>query len=182
MEVAPQYSGRLLDTAQLDASRQRASPARPSRSPQMLKPQARSKPLLYVLYGFVLWVIIDLGTAGGFRLLYFSIHGPLLLAFYLGFPIVFAYLIFRWHWAGWKLFLATVVAIILVEGVFTGNPFVLSFPLMLAGIPLAICIYSPLTYFPLWIVNGEMGRHKAIAAFLSLVVLVVMFLTTFGAE
>jgi hypothetical protein len=121
----------------------------------MLKPQGRSKPLLYVLYGFVLWIIIDLGTAGGFRLSYFFTHGPLLLAFYLGCPIAFAYLIFRWHWAGWKLFFATVVAIILV--------------------------YLPLTYFPLWIVNGEMGRHKAVAAFLSLVVLAVMFLATFGA-
>jgi hypothetical protein len=180
MEEALQSLGHLM--AALDAGRQRPNPASPSRSPQMMKPQGRSKPLLYVLCGFILWVIIDLGTAGGFRLSYFSAHGPLLLVFYLGFPIAFACLIFRWHWAGSKLFFATVVAIMLVEGVFTGNPFVLSFPLMLVGIPLAICIYSPLTYFPLWIVNGEMGRHRAVATFLSLVVLAVMFLATFGAE
>ena len=145
-----------------------------------MEPQARSKPILYTFLGFVLWVIIDLGTAGGFRLSYFSTHGPLLLAFYLGYPIGFAYLIFLRRWAGWKLFFATVVAILLVEGVFTGNPFILSFPLMLLGIPLAICIYSPLTYFPLWIVNGELGNRKAVVAFLSVVVLAVMALTTFG--
>ena len=146
----------------------------------MAKPEGRSKPLRYIIYGFILWVIVDLGTAGGFRFTYFSAHGPLLLFFYLGFPIAFAYLIFQRHWTGVKLFLATAAAIILVEGVFTGNPFVLSFPLMLVGIPLAICIYAPLTYFPLWIVNREMGKHKAVAVILSLVVVAVMFLTTFG--
>ncbi len=141
---------------------------------------SRSRALTYVILGFIFWVVVDLGTAGGFHLSYFLEHGSLLLLFYLGFPLAFAYLIFWRHWAGWKLFLATVVAIILVEGVFTGNPFVLSFPLMLVGIPLAICIYAPLTYFPLWIVNGELGKHKGVVIFLLLVVVVVMILTTFG--
>lgn len=148
----------------------------------MSGPQDRSKALRYVIYGFVLWVIVDFGTAGGFRLSYLTSHGPLLLFFYLGFPLAFAYLIFRRHWAGFRLFLATAVAVILVEGIFTGNPFVLSFPLMLIGIPLALCIYAPLTYFPLWMVNREMGKHKALVIILSLVVLIVMFLTTFGAS
>jgi hypothetical protein len=128
----------------------------------MSQPVGRSKAFRYVLYGFILWVMIDLGTAGGFRMSYFRVHGPLLLLFYLGFPAAFAYLIFQRSWSGWKLFLATAVTIILVEGVFTGNPFILSFPLMLVGIPLALCVYSPLTYFPLWIVNQEMGKHRAI--------------------
>jgi hypothetical protein len=146
----------------------------------MLQEVTRSKPLKYVILGFLLWVIIDLGTAGGFRLSYFTAHGPLLLVFYLAYPLVFSYLIFRRHWSGWRLFLATVVAILVIEGVFTGNPFVISFPLLVVGIPLAICIYSPLTYFPLWIINNEMHRHRAVAVMLSLVVVTVMFLTTFG--
>ena len=148
----------------------------------MAEADGRSKTLVYIVYCFILWVIVDLGTAGGFRFSYFRDHGPLLLAFYLGYPFIFAYLIFRRHWSGWKLFLATVAAIILIEGVFTGNPFVVSFPLMLVGIPLAICIYAPLTYFPLWIVRGEMGRHKPIALFISAVVITVMFLTTFDSS
>jgi len=147
----------------------------------MVLPDSRSKALRYILYGFILWVVIDLGTAGGFRLAYFSAHGPLLLAFYLGFPIAFAYLIFYRHWSGWRLLLATAVAIVLVEGVFTRNPFILSFPLMLVGVPLSICIYTPLTYFPLWVVNGEMRQHTGMVVFLSLVVVAVMLLTTFGA-
>ena len=146
----------------------------------MSNSQDRSKSLRYVLLGFTLWTLVDLGTAGGFRRSYLTAHGPLLLVFYVGFPLAFAYLIFRRGWSGWRLLLATGVAILLVEGVFTRNPFVLSFPLMLVGIPLAICVYSPLTYFPLWIVNREMSKHAAVVAFLSLVVLSVMLLTTFG--
>lgn len=146
----------------------------------MADSQNRSKVIRYILYGFLLWILIDWGTAGGFRLSYFRAHGPLLLVFYLGFPIAFAFLIFQHHWSQPKLLLATAAAIFFVEAVFTGNPFITSFPLMLVGIPLAFCVYAPLTYFPLWIVNGEMGRHTVIVFFLSLVVIAVMFLTTFG--
>jgi len=152
----------------------------PNGDPRMTQVPGRSWPIRYSFIGFLLWVVIDFGTAGGFRLSYFAAHGPWLLVFYIGYPIVFSYLIFRRKWAGWKLFLATVVAILVIEGLFTANPFILSFPLMLVGIPLAICIYAPLTYFPMWIVNGELARHRAVAVFLSIVVLVVMYLTTFG--
>ena len=141
---------------------------------------SRSKPLRYVLFGFLLWVVVDWGTAGGFRWSYFATYGPLLLAFYIGIPIAFAFLIYRFHWSERRLLIATAAAIFLVEAVFTRNPFVLSFPLMLIGIPLAFCVYAPLTYFPLWIVNGELGKHKAAVFFLTLIVAGVMFLTTFG--
>jgi hypothetical protein len=136
--------------------------------------------LLYDFCGFVLWVLVDLGTAGGFRLSYFSAHGPLLLAFYLGYPIVFGYLIFKRGWDGPRLLLATLFAILFIEGLLTRNPFVVSFPLLLLGIPLALAIYAPLTYFPLWLINKEMAKHKVVALLLSVGVIAVMFLTTFG--
>ncbi|MBM3121241.1 MAG: hypothetical protein FJZ97_03530 [Chloroflexi bacterium] len=148
----------------------------------MAETTPRSTIPLFIGLCSLLWVLIDLGTAGGFRLSYFSDHGPLLLAFYLGYPLVFAFLIFRLHWSGWRLLLATLAAIVVIEGVLTGNPWLLSFPLMLIGVPLAMCVYAPLTYFPLWIVKGEIGGHRAMGIFLSLVVLAVMFLSTFGAS
>ncbi len=141
----------------------------------------RTKPVKYIVIGFLLWVIIDLGTAGGFRLSYLTSHGPLLLVFYIGYPLVFAYLIFRRNWRGWRLFLATAVAILAIEGAFTRKPFVIAFPLMLVGIPLAICVYAPLTYFPLWIVDQDVGMHRAAVVSLSMVVIVIACLTTFGA-
>jgi hypothetical protein len=68
----------------------------------MAEADGRSRTLLYIVYCFILWVIVDLGTAGRFRFSYFRDHGPFLLAFYLGYPFIFAYLIVRRHWSGWK--------------------------------------------------------------------------------
>ena len=100
--------------------------------------------------------------------------------FYIGSPVMFAYLIYERNWNRGKLLFATFIAILTIEGLFVRNHFILSFPLLLLGVPLAFCVYAPLTYFPLWIVNGEMGRHKAVVILLSLITLTVMILTTFG--
>jgi hypothetical protein len=134
----------------------------------------------YFLLGVLLWVIVDFGTAGGFRFTYFQEYGLTLLLFYLGYPLVFTLFIFRWHWNERRLFSATLVAIFIIEVLFTRNPLLMSFPALLWGIPLAILIYLPLTYFPLWFVRKEMGRHRFLVIGLSLVELIVMGLTTFG--
>ncbi len=134
----------------------------------------------YFLLGVLLWVLVDFGTAGGFRIAYFEKYGVTLLLFYLGFPLIFTLLIFRLNWNERRLFFATLVAIIIVEVLFTRNPLVMSYPSLLWGIPLAILVYLPLTYFPLWIVRKEMGRNRFLVIALSLVELIVMWLTTFG--
>jgi hypothetical protein len=136
----------------------------------------------YFLLAVLLWVIVDFGTAGGFRLAYFQKYGFTLLLFYLGFPLVFALLIFRLKWNERRLFFATSVAIFIVEVLFTRNPLVMNYPALLWGIPLAILVYLPLTYFPLWFVRKEMGKHKFIAIGLTIVELIVMWLTTFGVK
>lgn len=123
---------------------------------------------------------MDFGTAGGFRISYFQTYGPTLLLFYIGYPWIFSILIFKLHWSERRLFLATLVAIFVVEVLFTRNPLVMTFPAMLLGIPLAIMVYAPLTYFPLWFVRGEMTKHKKLVIALSIVELFVMILTTFG--
>jgi hypothetical protein len=56
----------------------------------------------------------------------------------------------------------------------------MTFPALLLGIPLAILVYAPLTYFPLWFVRKELGKHRRLIAGLVIVELVVMLLTTFG--
>lgn len=123
---------------------------------------------------------MDFGTAGGFRISYFQTYGPTLLLFYIGYPWIFSILIFKLHWSERRLFLATLLAIFVVEVLFTRNPLVMTFPAMLLGIPLAIMVYAPLTYFPLWFVRGEMTKHKKLVIALSIVELFVMILTTFG--
>ncbi|MFH2103054.1 MAG: hypothetical protein ABIJ39_06825 [Chloroflexota bacterium] len=139
-----------------------------------------SPAVIYYLACFLLWVLVDLGTAGGFGLSYSAKYGPTLLIFYLGYPLVFTFLVYTVHWGEKKLLLATLVAIFIVEVIFTRNPLVMTFPVCLLGIPLAILIYAPLTYFPLWYVRKEMGKHKAIVVFLVICELAVMGLTTFG--
>jgi hypothetical protein len=134
----------------------------------------------YFLLGVLLWVIVDFGTAGGFRLAYFQNYGATLLLFYLGYPLVFTPLIFRFNWNQYHLFFASLVAIFMIEVLFTRNPLVMSYPSLLWGIPLAVLIYLPLTYFPLWIVRRELGRHRFLVIGLSIVELIIMWLTTFG--
>ncbi len=134
----------------------------------------------YFLLCFLLWVVVDLGTAGGFRLSYLARYMPALLIFYIGYPLVFTFLVFRRRLGGRGLFVATLVAILVVEAVFTGNPWIVAFPLCLVGIPLAIAVYAPLTYFPLWAVRGELGRHRRMVVALCCVEAVVMALTTLG--
>jgi hypothetical protein len=133
----------------------------------------------YFLLGVLLWTVVDWGTAGGFRTAYFEKYMPALLLFYLGFPLIFSVLIFRFHWSGRPLFFATLATIFLVEVVVTRNPLLLTFPALLWGIPLSILVYVPLVYFPLWAVRGEVRRHLGLMLFLTAVTLTIMILTTF---
>jgi hypothetical protein len=144
------------------------------------KPFQLPKSWQYFLLGVLLWVIVDFGTAGGFRISYFETYGATLLLFYIGYPLVFSILIFKLRWNERRLFLATLVAIFVVEILFTRNPLVMTFPALLLGIPLAILVYAPLTYFPLWMVRKEMQEHRQLIIVLILVELIVMMLTTFG--
>jgi hypothetical protein len=78
------------------------------------------------------------------------------------------------------LFLATLAAIFVVEVVFTRNPLLMTFPALILGIPLAVMIYSPLTFFPLWFVRKEISKHRVLILGLTIVELIIMMLATFG--
>jgi hypothetical protein len=134
----------------------------------------------YFLLGVLLWAFVDFGTAGGFRITYFAKYGLTLLFFYAGYPLVFSVLIFRLHWSERRLFLATLAAIFVVEVVFTRNPLLMTFPALILGIPLAVMIYSPLTFFPLWFVRKEISKHRVLILGLTIVELIIMMLATFG--
>lgn len=79
--------------------------------------------------------MVDFGTAGGFRLAYLQKYGATLLLFYIGYPLAFTVLIFRWHWSERRLFVATLAAIVLVEVVFTRNPLLMTFPALVLESP-----------------------------------------------
>ena len=141
----------------------------------------RTRPALaYFLIGVGLWFLVDWGTAGGFDPAYLAAYMPALLIFYLGYPAIFTWLVFGLRWGWRRLFAATAVAILAVEVVFVHNPWLIVPPLLFIGIPLALAIYAPLTFFPLWIVRGEMGRHHRLVQLLVAVELAVAAATIFG--
>ena len=145
-----------------------------------MKKNSKVNLIKYIIAGILLWIIVDFSTAGGFRMSYFEKYGPTLLVFYLGYPIVFAFLIFKLKFTEFQLLLATLVAIFIVEVVFTRNPLLMTFPAFIIGIPLAVLVYAPLTYFPLWWIRGGLLKHKKAIIFLSIVELCVICLTAFG--
>jgi hypothetical protein len=134
----------------------------------------------YFVASVLLWIAVDLGTAGGFRLSYLQKYGPALLVFYLGYPLVFTALVFRWRWTDARLLAATLAAIAVIEVVLTGNPLLMTFPAMLLAIPLALAVYAPLTFFPLWYVRGELSSHRRLVISLIAVEVLVTALTVLG--
>jgi hypothetical protein len=144
--------------------------------------RSRSDAIRYAVWGSLLWLVVDFGTAGGFRIAYYQKYAPVICLFYIIFPIIFSYLAIGRNWRWKKLLAATLVEIFLVEGLFVRNPLLVSFPTLLIGIPLALCVYAPLTYFPLWIVRKQMGQHKKMEILLTVVVVVVSLLSTFGQQ
>jgi hypothetical protein len=137
-------------------------------------------PSTYFGLCFLLWVVVDFGTAGGFRPSYFATYMPALLLFYVGYPAIFTYLVYRRRTSDRGLFAATAVAIFVVEVLFVHNPWLIVPPLLFVGIPLALAVYAPLTYFPLWIVRGEWRRHRRAVLALGGVEIAIMALTTLG--
>jgi hypothetical protein len=138
------------------------------------------KAVLYFVLGVLFWIIVDFGTAGGFNVGYFGKYGLTLCIFYIGYPAVFTFFIFVLKLREKHLLLATMIGIFVVEVVFTRNPLIMEFPVCLLGVPLAVAVYAPLTFFPLWIVRREMRKHLRWVIFLSSIVILVMILTTFG--
>jgi hypothetical protein len=116
----------------------------------------------YFILGFIFWIIIDWGTAGGFKITYLDKFGFGLLISYIGYPLIFTILIYIFKFGNKQLFIATLIAIFIIEVIFVRNPLLIRFPLNLIGIPIAIAVYLPLTYFPLWIVRREIRKYNNI--------------------
>lgn len=121
-----------------------------------------SKLLKYFFIGIIFWFVIDFTTTKAIRNpgLYYSTYMPTLLIFYIGYPLIFAFLIYKFNFINKKLFIATLIGAFIVEVLFVHNPLLITFPLMLVGIPAAVSIYSLITYVPKWMVDGEIKNNK----------------------
>lgn len=114
----------------------------------------------YFLTGMTFWVVVDWTTAFNPNFERWLSYMPEIWLFYVGYPLIFAFLIYRRKWCDWGVFLAMLVGAFIVEVVLIGNRLLYTFPIMLIGIPAAISIYSLLTFAPKWIVENRTRQNK----------------------
>ena len=132
----------------------------------------------YFLLGALFWVCVDFTTAFAPDVQGWVSHMPLIFAFYFGSPLVFAFLIYRREWSDRSLLGPMLVVLVLVEVVFSHNALLYTFPLLLIFIPLAVAIYSFLTYVPRWIIDRRIAQHRMTTLLLVVVWLTVAVLST----
>lgn len=138
--------------------------------------------LKYFITGVIFWVAVDFATTQGIvsPYAYYSVHFPAILIFYIGYPLVFSFLIFRKNLKGKGLFAATIIAMLIVEVLFTRNAAIFSFPLLLIGIPAAVAIYSFITIVPKWIAEGTIKKNSGKTLILLFSVITVVILNLLG--
>ena len=132
----------------------------------------------YFLLGTVFWFCVDFTTAFAPDVHRWVSYMPTILLFYFGSPLLFAVLIYRRGWSDRSLFGPLLVVLVLVEIVFSHNALLFTFPLLLIFIPVAVAIYSFITYVPRWIVDGRLAQHRGPTLLLTLVWIIIAVLST----
>lgn len=138
--------------------------------------------LKYSLFGILFWFIIDFTTTEAIKDAghYYSTFMPLLLIFYIGYPLIFSLLIYKYEMSDKKIFISTIIAMILLEVLFFRNVMLYSFPMFLLAIPLAVSIYSLLTFGPKWIVEKQIRANKKKFVLMIVVYVLLSLVTAFG--
>ena len=101
---------------------------------------------------------------------------PDIWLFYIGYPLIFAYLIYVRSWSDRQLFSSMLVLAFIIEVILTRNSLLYTFPIMLIMNPVAIAIYSLVTFIPKWYTENEIARNRNSVAILVVVWMVVSIL------
>ncbi len=120
----------------------------------------------YTLTGIIAWVVVDFTTAFNPDVQRWIRHMPLIWAFYIGYPLLFAYLIYKRRWSDRKIAYAMLVSAFTIELVLSDNALLYTFPMMLVMNPIAAAIYGVVTFIPKWLVEGEIRERKRTALLL----------------
>ena len=134
----------------------------------------------YLLAGVVTWVVVDFSTAFNPDVQRWLDHMPLIWVFYVGYPLVFAHLIYNRRWSDRSIFLAMIAGGFFVEIVCSNNSLLYTYPIMLAMIPVALAIYGVVMFIPKWLVEGELKARWRTTAFLLTVYFIVAVLNYFN--
>jgi len=134
----------------------------------------------YLLAGVVTWVVVDFTTAFNPDVQRWLEHMPLIWAFYVGYPLIFAHLIYNRRWSDRSIFLAMIAGGFFVEIVCSNNSLLYTYSIMLAMIPVALAIYGVVMFIPKWLVEGELKARWRTTAFLLAVYFIVAVLNYFN--
>ena len=132
--------------------------------------------LKYLLSGTSIWVIVDYTTAFNPDTARWVQHMPDIWLFYLGYPLIFAYLIYVRDWKDRRLFGAMLVLAFIIEVIFSNNSLLYTFPILLVMNPVAVAIYSLVTFIPKWFTENEITRNRKAVIILVVVWLIVSIL------
>jgi hypothetical protein len=131
----------------------------------------------YFFMAVLWWVLVDYTTAFNPDVGNWVRHMPLIWVFYLGYPLLFAHVIYDRHWKPRRVFALMVVLTLLLELLFFRNMLLVVFPAMLFFIPLALIIYSLITFLPQWIVEHRVKQHRKRVIFMIVVWLIISILS-----
>jgi hypothetical protein len=103
-------------------------------------------------------------------------HMPDIWVFYVGYPLIFAYLIYVRNWNNKQLFSSMLVLAFIIEVILTKNSLLYTFPILLIMNPIAVTIYSLVTFMPKWFTENEITRNRNAVAILVVVWIIVSIL------
>ena len=132
--------------------------------------------LKYLLSGVAIWVLVDYTTAFNPDTARWIQHMPDIWVFYIGYPLLFAYLIYIRNWENGRLFSSMLVMAFIIEVILSRNSLLYTFPIMLIMIPIAVAIYSLVTFTPKWFTDNQIRRNRGAVAFLVVVWIIVSIL------
>ena len=114
----------------------------------------------YLLSGVAIWVIVDYTTAFNPDNARWGQHMPDIWLFYIGYPLIFAYLIYMRKWDNKRLIGSMIVLAFIIEVILSNNSLLYTFPIMLIMNPVAVAIYSLVTFVPKWFTENTITRNR----------------------
>jgi hypothetical protein len=132
--------------------------------------------LKYLLSGVAIWVLVDYTTAFNPDTARWIQHMPDIWIFYIGYPLILAYLIYLRSWNYKQLFSSMLVMAFIIEVILSKNSLLYTFPIMLIMIPIAIAIYSLVTFVPKWFAGNEVTRNRVAVVILLVIWIIVSIL------
>jgi hypothetical protein len=128
--------------------------------------------LKYFIIGVFFWVVVDYTTAFNPDFQRWIDHMPEIWSFYIGYPLLFSFLIYKKKWDTRKVFYSMIIVAFIIEVILSNNALLYTFPIMLIMIPIAVAIYSFITFTPKWIVEKKIIENKK-----KLIILVIVWAT-----